>query len=100
MIFHLYKVDLHVVHETIWPKYITDSTYRISWQGISNNCCNAWLHLIAFIRTTRINEFDPAKFSCISFLNLFLQSANEATKNKLVEKFTRALPKLFGAFKV
>jgi len=27
------------------------------------------------------------------------KSANEATKTKLVEKFTRALPKLFGAFK-
>jgi len=36
----------------------------------------------------------------LSFFKLFLQSANEVTKTKLVEKFTRTLPKLFGAFKV
>ena len=39
-------------------------------------------------------------FPVYFILKHVLQSANEATKTKLVEKFTRALPKLFGAFKV
>lgn len=29
-----------------------------------------------------------------------LKSGNESTKTKLVEKFTKALPKLFGGLKV